>query len=280
MFDKVNKIWYQQIVPKFKSDGFDVKVINVNGVEIPFSPSWKKVAVNLSGGADSACMTYILAKIIQDNKSNCKIDVISHIRCWSTRPWQEPIALDVFNHLKELFPTIINNRHTNFVAPELEMGVTGPIIPHKGKMRSGDQIQTDSFNAYLMFKHKFDAVFNATTHNPYTGEFLKTLSDRDKNPDNAIVSDFMIHKEHGVVFTPFSYVDKSWILSQYKYFDIMDLFNITRSCEGDFGDKNIFEVIPGLTAYKHGVKIPECGHCFWCQERNWAISTLEDKEYV
>ena len=36
----------------------------VNGLIIPFNPEWKNIAVNVSGGADSACGTSTLAKII------------------------------------------------------------------------------------------------------------------------------------------------------------------------------------------------------------------------
>ena len=43
----------------------------VDGVYIPFNPNWKQVAINLSGGADSACLTFLLADIIQKNNYKC-----------------------------------------------------------------------------------------------------------------------------------------------------------------------------------------------------------------
>ena len=36
----------------------------IDGVYLPFNPNWTKVAINLSGGADSACLTFLLSDII------------------------------------------------------------------------------------------------------------------------------------------------------------------------------------------------------------------------
>ena len=45
----------------------------------------------------------------------------------------------------------------------------------------------------------------------------------------------------------------------------MDLFFTTRSCEGEF---------PYITyeTYEIGQHVPECGECFWCKEKGWAIA--------
>ena len=59
-------------------------------------------------------------------------------------------------------------------------------------------------------------------------------------------------------------VDKSEIVKMYKSLDIMDLFEITRSCEGTF--ENIT-----YETYTKGQQVPTCGECFWCKEREWAI---------
>lgn len=48
-----------------------------------------------------------------------------------------------------------------------------------------------------------------------------------------------------------------------KWRNIADLLNITRSCEGNFDSLDYKNYIPNQP-------VPECGECFWCQERNWA----------
>jgi len=67
-----------------------------------------------------------------------------------------------------------------------------------------------------------------------------------------------------VVSHPFRFVDKAWVVNKYKELGIMDLFNITRSCEGEFENIN-------YKTYTPGQDVPICGHCFWCKEREWAI---------
>ena len=53
--------------------------------------------------------------------------------------------------------------------------------------------------------------------------------------------------------------------------NIIDLFNLTRSCEGDSASDPIIFNNLDYKNYKHGINVPTCGHCFWCQERNWAV---------
>jgi hypothetical protein len=63
---------------------------------------------------------------------------------------------------------------------------------------------------------------------------------------------------------PVRFVDKSWVISQYKRLEIIDLLELTRSCEGTFEEID-------LTNYTKGQYVPVCGECFWCKERRWAI---------
>jgi len=63
---------------------------------------------------------------------------------------------------------------------------------------------------------------------------------------------------------PFRFIEKSWIIKQYKDLGLQKLFDITRSCEGTFKKLD-------YKNYKPGQKVPICGECFWCKERAWAI---------
>ena len=47
-------------------EGFDF--FNVDGVKFAWNPKWRNVGINLSGGADSACLAYTIAKYIKENK--------------------------------------------------------------------------------------------------------------------------------------------------------------------------------------------------------------------
>ena len=77
----------------------------------------------------------------------------------------------------------------------------------------------------------------------------------------------------GIVY--FKFVKKDWIVAQYHLYNIIDLYYTTRSCEGDY------DIIPGLMElesfkYIEGMTIPTCNTCWWCNERQWAESRVEE----
>jgi hypothetical protein len=241
----------------------------VDGVYIPFNPNWKQIAINLSGGADSACLTFLLADIIQKNNYKCTIDIITHSRVYNARPWAGPISVKVYQALKDLYPTIVCNRFTNYIPPELEHGSIGNVV----KNRSADQICVDSFNTYIQHENRYDAIFNATTKNP---SMDIPTEDRMRNRDLAILdiglADVAMNKETFWRCLPLKIVEKDWIVKQYIDHNKLDLFKITRSCEGD---GNGVSILTGLDYkwynYNKDKIIPECGQCFWCAERTWAL---------
>jgi len=235
----------------------------VSIIKIPFDTSWKKIAVSLSGGADSALLAFLLCKKITDSKLlNFEVHVISHIRCWKTKPWQQWDSLRVFNWLKERFPNISFIRHSNFISPDLEYGDKGPnIIDEYGKLVSGDNIQIRSFSEYICHYNNIDAYYNGVTKNP---ESIEGMSSRNIIPtdDNHHLYE-MVHMGKKV-YHPFRFIDKSVIFREYKIQSLIDLFNVTRSCEGEFEEINYKNYIPNQD-------VPICGKCFWCKEREWAI---------
>jgi hypothetical protein len=277
MFEESNNI-YKKLNDQQREISKEISLHRINGLDIPFSKNWKRIAVNLSGGADSACLTFLLCKIILDNHYQCKIDVITHVRCWSTRPWQQPISVKVYTKLKKMFPNIIDQRHENFIAPTLEHGASGLLFPNHDNtsMHSGDQISVSEFNQYCFYRHDLDAIFNATSANPKGIDFPKKMLDREKLPKDGNIDDLVVVNYEKFIFHPFKFVEKSWILAQYHIFNIVDLLESTRSCEGDIRSQHIKEVIPDLFHYSSDKTVPECGTCFWCLEKNWAQSKLEE----
>ena len=101
MNDSLNNLSYEM----FKIDKNNLHIID--NEHFPFKSTWKNIGVNLSGGADSACGTALLCKLITELECDTKITVITHNRCWSTRPWQLPVSLDVYNKLVEMFPKLL-----------------------------------------------------------------------------------------------------------------------------------------------------------------------------
>lgn len=234
---------------------------NIDGVEIPFDPTWKNVAISLSGGADSALLAYLICDLAYEH--DITIHIINHVRMWKTRPWQQYDADRVFRWLFQRFYHTTFKRHTNFIAPELEYGNIGASLTDEyGKKVSGDNIQQRAYAEFICNKHNVDAYYNAVTRNPRSVEF-KGMTERDIEPNE--------HNEHLRIMQhmnkwaihPFRFVEKSWVVKQYHRLEITELFDITRSCEGEFENIN-------YTNYTPGQHVPICGECFWCKERQWA----------
>jgi hypothetical protein len=233
-------------------------------VNIPFDNEWKNVAVSVSGGADSALLAYMICEIAKKQKHDVTIHIINHVRMWKTRPWQQYDADRVYNWLLQRFYHTTFKRHINFIAPDIEYGNIGPNLTDEyGKKVSGDNIQQRAYAEFICHKYNVDAYYNAVTRNPRLAQF-NGMQERDieRNEDNKHL-EYMIHLDR-VASHPFRFVDKSWVLNKYKELGIIELFDLTRSCEGEFEDID-------YTNYKSGQYVPICGECFWCKEREWAI---------
>lgn len=238
-----------------------MNIHNIDNVTIPFDPKWKNIAVSVSGGADSALLTYLLCNIAP---VETRFHIISNIRMWKTRPWQSEDSKRIFDFFVDRFPERTFYRHTNFIAPDIEYGNIGPSLTDEYGMKvSGDNIQIRAFAEYTCYYNNIEGYYNAVTCNPPDVEFGGMLERDLKNIKGKNHLEHMIHL--GIhVMHPFRFTDKSWIVKQYKRLNIMNLFNITRSCEGEFEDLNFRTYVPGQY-------VPTCGECFWCKERDWAI---------
>jgi 7-cyano-7-deazaguanine synthase in queuosine biosynthesis len=233
-------------------------------VKIPFDPSWKSVAISLSGGADSALLTYLICQKIEEYQlSNFTIHIINNIRCWKTKPWQQQDIKNVYNWLKNKFPKIYFELHTNFVPPELEWGDKGrTLVDEYGKSVSGDTLELRAFAEYVCYHADVNAYFNGVTRNPKDVDF-QGMPTRDIDPvENNKHLEIMTHMGK-LACHPFRFVDKSWIMLKYKELGLESLLDITRSCEGVFDGLDYKNYVPGQ-------EVPTCGECFWCKERKWA----------
>jgi 7-cyano-7-deazaguanine synthase in queuosine biosynthesis len=256
-------------------NGYVTNINNVDNVYIILDTEWKKIAVSVSGGADSALLLFLLCDIIDKKQLKIDVNVITNIRMWKDRPWQRKNSIDVFNFIQARFTKIKFQRHENFIAPELEYGNIGRSISDRdGRLKSGDQISTISHAEYICHTYDIDAWFAGITKNPTDTNITSGMDDRTNEFDGTIEQ--LISKQNNTVMChPFRFTDKRWIMRQYKNYKLDELLALTRSCEGD---NNTYPTIfDGLdfTTYKDSDIVPECGQCFWCQERSWGIQNAE-----
>jgi hypothetical protein len=234
---------------------------NIDGVNIPYDKSWKNIAISVSGGADSALLSFLLCSLLNEKT---RVHIISHKRMWKTRPWQSYDSENVYAWLTQRFPKIEFRRYTNFIAPDIEYGNIGAsIIDEYDKSVSGDNIQQRAYAEYICHYNDVDAYYNAVTRNP-RGIDLGGMVERevDRTDTNAHL-EIMQHMGRYAIH-PFRFVSKDWVVKQYIDNDISELFDMTRSCEGEFEGIDYKTYVPGQY-------VPICGNCFWCREREWAI---------
>jgi hypothetical protein len=236
---------------------------------------WKNIGISCSGGADSTLLAYIIAKHISDLNLKINIHIISNIRMWKTRPWQRHGTFVIYDYLVNTFKNINFIRHENFIPSEFEWGSIGPTMYDEyGNFKSGNQIELRAHAEYIVYTNNIDSWYCAVTKNPNDTSVCGGLEDREfklSGNDEKDLSRFILSYQGRYSCHPFLHVEKDWIVGRYRELGIMDLFEKTRSCEGD--TNGYPEVFNGLTFknYIPGMEVPECNKCFWCQERAWGI---------
>ena len=240
-----------------------LKSVTIDNLDIPFDPDWKKIAISVSGGADSALLTALLCDMIKyESTQPCEIHIIQHIRNWKSKPWQQYDAVRIFNYFINNYPDITFYKHNNFIPPEMEEPNTTFITDEYGASKPGNRIILRAHNEWVAHTYKLDAWFAAVNQNPSIN-IPGALPERDEGV-------LPLHMKHmGVdVYHPFVNTTKDKIIKEYFKHDIKDLLKLTRSCEGEFDDLD-------YTTYVPGQDVPECGNCFWCKEREWAIEQVK-----
>ena len=224
----------EKINDSYRSSEYKSILNHINGLDIPFNSNWKNIAISVSGGAVRGLLLYLLSKI----SKNTTIHVIHNIRCWKTRPWQKYVFETVFDYIQNQFKNIEYKVHYNFVPPELEHGFMGKTLTDEyGKTVSGDTIELRAFAEYVCMTNNCEAYYNAITKNP-----TLDIEGKIESRDVELISEtfrlmIMPHLEFTAIH-PFRFVSKDWIIGTYNKYNLHELLDLTRSCEGEFQDIN------------------------------------------
>lgn len=284
-FDKIPNGRFKDVIEYLKSIKYNTlhPYVSVNGLPIHFNPNYKNVGVWMSAGTDSTFLLYILARIIKEIGCDTKIYPMTVVRFWERGDWSEAAKRNVYAHIKDLFPDIIQEQQWGFLPTALEftplksMDLRSEQDYYKNIIDNGAHTDVYYFNSYanyLAHKLNLSAIYNGTTTNPTTEQInevpeFRNASDLDPESIFELISKTHYTAPGGIKktyinSTPFKLIEKNWIVAQYDNFDLGGLFNLTRSCvETDEPEQG-------------------CGRlqCFHCEERFWAIKNkhifLED----
>tara|TARA_A100001011_G_scaffold232576_1_gene240542 strand:+ start:390 stop:1091 length:702 start_codon:yes stop_codon:yes gene_type:complete len=216
-----------------------------------------KIAVSLSGGADSAILFYHACDVLPDK-------TFYPFSGYDTRrPDSIFYAMEVYQFIKDSYPNVN-------IAPHHTFKYTSP--------RGGGKMQTSK-----EWDWKKDP--KSVLHHEAEMEYLEkigytyTLVGMTSNPPEDAIKKFKMDVDtgHGVIeprrhknrkevlygsrrhtYRPFVNKDKSYVKMMYEKYNVLDkLFPLTASCIG-FPDET-----------DNGKK--PCRNCVWCKERLWAF---------
>lgn len=198
---------------------------------------YRKIGIKISGGADSAILTYILSMYIKTERPELKIVPITVVH--PEKSYQYLFASKVIDFCKQNFGGVFADHQ---------------VIKSSSRFTHGSE-QLD-FVKSLYAKSLIDCHFFGVTKNP-PKEVVKKM--HIAGPSDKRDHEIPLSTRDGASFRPFVNIDKKGIAELYRELNVLDsLFPLTRSCE---------ELTQDFS--KH------CQWCWFCQERFWGFERYE-----
>ena len=226
-------------------------------IDFDIDPKYKKIGVNLSGGADSSILFYMVCNYLKENnRTDTSVSALSCANDLKHR-WNVRKAADVIN----------------FTIDNLEFN---PIDTHYSYYRDFQNVEYfHAVEQQLVIDGRIDLIISGVTSNPIVNADvvdsmgqLVNLNETGlavRNTDGKAKTTHGTDAGHGY-YTPFINTDKRFVAAMYDHYGVRDgLLPLTRSCEAT--------PEPGASYDPEFEKTP-CGDCWWCLERKWAFGTL------
>lgn len=237
------------------SEIFEKRIKIENGKEFVFSiPSNENIGCMISGGADSAILTYVLAQTIREENLGSKIYPITAELL--KRPFNIRYSHEVLKKVCDL---------TGF---QFEPHLIFPVPNYHDDMTP--EMRTETMKFYVTFfqtAHSIPKVFNGITANPPIGAVSST--ERGMRPADRDDPETLKEREtKKTVSMPFVRFDKRDIALLYKKLGVIhQIFPLTRSCEGDAQESESFT--KDCFDFR-----PSGEECWWCKERAYGFEGL------
>jgi|MDTC01.1.fsa_nt_gb hypothetical protein len=231
----------------------------------------ENIIVSLSGGADSASALYL----------SCKHYPNLHYYPFTARDignnaLKDAIAADkIVKYIQNKFPhanlhdieTFDFNDRDEKHWPEAQKAIDG-VSDDPKLSKDKDEYKNLSIKQmtkiiliheiceHMVKKFHKPMMLDGLTGNP-PPEALETFGHKGEDRRNHYTNRVRLKYNR---YKPFLNVDKKFVADIYKQNNIMDLFEITRSCTGTAKDTDNYT--------------RECHKCFWCYERKWAFDLV------
>lgn len=203
------------------------------------------ICCNLSGGADSALLAYLVIRYCQQYIPDAEIHFITcanPVKGWYNAKWANRVI-----------ETLLKNTKTQAIKSHY-------VFYENDQSRDLIQVVERDYAR----RKKATVIFNAVTQNPpldipelVTGRFTQRDPGGHRTPS-------MIRESDGAVILynrPFVSTDKRMVAHIYREERLDWLYPNTRSCEQHLADNQ-----DNMESH--------CGVCWWCRERSWAFGDL------
>ena len=222
-------------------------------VDIDIPDTYNSVCVNMSGGADSAILFFIIAKYLKEYRPNIRLSVAT------------------LNEANKNYYMGKNTRDIiDFVIKELDFKNFDTHYIYYAEKQSREVI--DNFLAKMISSNIIDLFIGGTTMPPLCeGPALAEVEGKEvdiKEHSNAQLThdervSQPIWNSAKTMYKPFVKIDKSFIADMYYLHNLQDtMFPKTKSCT-TLATNHMF-----VGDFDH------CGKCWWCLERKWAFGKL------
>lgn len=216
-------------------------------VEFGIPEPHKKICINVSGGADSALLLWMLITYCEECIPDAEIHVVTSanpIKGWYNAKW----SAKTIDRILELTGSNLIKSHYTFYSDDQR------------------RIEIDAAERILYKLNGITLTINGTTQNP-PAEVEHLLIGRYEPRDVGHGRPTFSNLTTKIVrWMPVMNVDKRMIAYLYNYFNLTNtLLPFTRSCEQ-------------AAIYNNDSPnwmITHCGECWWCKERAWAFEEIK-----
>ena len=202
----------------------------------------KTIGLSMSGGADSTMLCILLAKTIQKRNMRTTIQPFNGYDMWA--PLDSAGLPAIIKIVQEMFPTV-----------DIKWPVS-TVFNTDGDHTFDKNTYIRPFVKNMLTKKYIDYFIPGISLGPPL-EAQQTFDVRDNDIYKIQrIPGYRLYNEVEQVdgkFAPYKHVDKRFIIQCYKDMDLKSLLDMTQSCTDPAGN---------------------CGHCWWCQERAWAIKEV------
>jgi len=236
-------------------------------VEFTIPSPHTNICINISGGADSAILLYMLIKYCEDHIPNACIHIITGanpVKGWYNAIWASRVIDRVLNLTNT---TLIKSQYTYFSDEQRRTELdTAEKVMHNVNNLSFT-IHGTTQNPPLDIEELVEG--RHTPRDEGHGFHRIQKSRLNETASTKIGTTTVVKNIQSITrWMPFMDVDKRMVAYLYTHFDMLEaLFPFTRSCEWHKGMSYLRLVVPN-PGDKH------CGECWWCKERKWAFGRL------